>query len=220
MENVNEKIDDGFSMESIANNALDALQPNKLMQGEVVTIDSEFVYVNVGTKSDGRVRIQEFAAPPAVGDTSDIVLAERRMVDGMFMFSNTAAVREKGWRKLMDLRTSGQEYLPRGSGGRREGAYDRLRRHQRFSPVFTGGGPQVQKGGGPRGALHFQGKRASIPKTLRARFRREYLDETREKFWAGIVENHKVGDRIKGKVRVFVEFGAFVDIGGVGRPAP
>ena len=70
MENVNEKIDDGFSMESIATDALDELKPNKLMRGEVVTVDSEFVYVNVGTKSDGRVRIQEFTEPPAVVRTT------------------------------------------------------------------------------------------------------------------------------------------------------
>ncbi len=170
MENVNEKIDDGFSMESIANNALDALQPNKLMQGEVVTIDSEFVYVNVGTKSDGRVRIQEFAAPPAVGDTIDIVLAERRMVDGMYMFSNTAAVREKGWRKLMDLRTSGQEYLTGAVAAVGEkGLTIDCDGINAFLPFSQAADLRSKKAAAP-GALHFQGKERRSQKTLRARF--------------------------------------------------
>jgi len=216
MENVNEKIDDSFSMESIATNALDELKPNKLMRGEVVTIDSEFVYVNVGTKSDGRVRIQEFAEPPAVGDTIDIVLAERRMVDGMYMFSNTAAVREKGWRKLMDLRNSGQEYLTGcvAAVGEKGLTID-CEGINAFLPFSQAADLRGRKTASPGELYAFKVKNVDPKKRSVLVSRREYLDETREKVWAGIVEKYKPGDRITGKVTRFVEFGAFVDIGGI-----
>ncbi|MCU0844023.1 MAG: S1 RNA-binding domain-containing protein [Spirochaetes bacterium] len=216
MENVNEKIDDGFTMESIANSAMDELQPNKLMQGEVVTIDSEFVYVNVGTKSDGRVRIQEFAEPPAVGDTIDIVLAERRLVDGMYMFSNTAAVREKGWRRLQDLRNSGQEYLTGAIAAVGEkGLTVDCDGISAFLPFSQAADLRSKKTAAPGEMYTFKIKSIDPKKRSVLVSRREYLDETREKFWAGIVDKYNVGDRITGKVTRFVEFGAFVDIGGV-----
>ncbi len=216
MENANEKIEDGFSMESIADNALDTLQPNKLMQGEVVTIDSEFVYVNVGTKSDGRVRIQEFAEPPAVGDMIDIVLAERRMVDGMYMFSNTAAVREKGWRRLMDLRSSGQEYLTGAVAAVGEkGLTIDCEGIGAFLPFSQAADLRSKKAAAPGEMYTFKVKSVDPKKRSVLVSRREYLDEIREKFWADIVDRYKVGDRITGKVTRFVEFGAFVDIGGV-----
>ncbi len=216
MENVNEKIDDGFSMESIASNALDELKPNKLMKGEVVTIDSEFVYVNVGTKSDGRVRIQEFSEPPAVGDTIDIVLAERRMVDGMYMFSNTAAVREKGWRKLVDLRNSGQEYLSGFvSAVGEKGLTIDCEGISAFLPFSQAADLRGRKAASPDELHTFKVKSVDPKKRSVLVSRKEYLDETREKAWADIASKYSPGDRISGKVTRFVEFGAFVDIGGV-----
>ena len=46
---------DAIDMQSVADSALDDLEAGVIVQGEVVTVDSGFAYVNIGTKSDGRV---------------------------------------------------------------------------------------------------------------------------------------------------------------------
>ena len=45
MENVSDKFDDSISMENVVNSVLDVIQPNRVIQGEIVTIDADFAYV-------------------------------------------------------------------------------------------------------------------------------------------------------------------------------
>ena len=58
---------DAIDMESVADSALDELQPGMIVKGEIVTVDAGYAYVNVGTKSDGRVALEEFETAPKVG---------------------------------------------------------------------------------------------------------------------------------------------------------
>jgi len=59
MENLNEKQDENISMEHVVKSTMEVIKPNTILRGEIVTVDGEFAYVNVGTKSDGRVRRSE-----------------------------------------------------------------------------------------------------------------------------------------------------------------
>ena len=61
MDHITQDHSDTIDMEHVADSALDEIVTGKIIQGEIVTFDSEFVYVNVGTKSDGRISIEEFS---------------------------------------------------------------------------------------------------------------------------------------------------------------
>ncbi len=215
MENLNEKLDDNFNMENIAANAFDNIKPNRVLQGEVVTIDNDFVYVNVGTKSDGRVGMDEFAVRPRVGDVLDIMLVNKRMIDGMYLFSHAAALKEKGWKTFFDSYKKGSEYVSGKivSTGEKGIIIDCQGIHA-FLPFSQAADIKMKKD--TTGAEYlFKIKNVDEKKRAILLSRRDYLDEQKEKVWGDLSANYKPGDRIKGKVVRFVDFGAFIDIGGI-----
>ena len=95
MDHIIQEPGDSIDMEHVADSAMDDIQPGKIVKGEIVTIDNEFAYVNVGTKVDGRVPLNEFEDNPKIGDNIDVVLHTKNFVDGMYQFSKLAAETEK-----------------------------------------------------------------------------------------------------------------------------
>ena len=91
MDNVTHEPGDSIDMQNVAESALEDIQPGRIIKGEIVTIDQGFAYVNVGTKSDGRIPIEEFAEKPRVGDVVNVVMHSKKLVDGMYQFSKKAA---------------------------------------------------------------------------------------------------------------------------------
>jgi small subunit ribosomal protein S1 len=216
MSDAREKTDERISMENIAKNALESIQPRKILQGEIVTIDNDFVYVNVGTKSDGRVSLEEFKTRPGVGDVIDIMLLNGRMVDGMYIFSHDAALREKGWYKFMEAVKGGAQHVT-GTviTSSNKGVMVDVQGIQAFLPFSHAGDVKVKNNASAGLTFTFKVKSVDEKKKSVLLSRREYLDEQKEKFWNDLASNFKPGDRIKGKVTKFVDFGVFVDIGGV-----
>ena len=51
MDQIIEDFSESIDMEHVADSALDEIRPGVVIQGEVVTVDNEYAYVNVGTKS-------------------------------------------------------------------------------------------------------------------------------------------------------------------------
>ncbi len=216
MSDARERTDERISMENIAKNALESIQPRKILKGEIVTIDNDFVYVNVGTKSDGRVSLEEFKTRPSVGDVIDIMLLNGRMVDGMYIFSHDAALREKGWHTFMEAVKGGAQHVT-GTviTSSNKGVMVDVEGIQAFLPFSHAGDVKVKNNASAGLTFTFKVKSVDEKKKSVLLSRREYLDEQKEKFWNDLASNFKVGDRITGKVAKFVDFGVFVDIGGV-----
>lgn len=216
MENVSDKFDDSISMENVVNSVLDVIQPNRVIQGEIVTIDADFAYVNVGTKSDGRVSLNEFETRPNVGDVIDIMLVDKRMIDGMYIFSSSAARTEKSWRAFLESYRTGNEYVSgKISGAAGKGLIIDCDGVSAFLPFSQTGDLRGKKGEPGDTVYTFKIKNVDDKKRNALLSRREYCDELKEKVWENLASNYKPGDRIKGRVTRLVEYGAFVDLGGV-----
>ncbi|MCL2331209.1 MAG: 30S ribosomal protein S1 [Proteobacteria bacterium] len=70
-------------------------------KGTVKDIRSDFVLIDVGLKSEGRVPLREFGAnPPKVGDIIDIFVERYENRDGTAVLSYTKARAEKAWKEL------------------------------------------------------------------------------------------------------------------------
>jgi small subunit ribosomal protein S1 len=215
MENLEEKFDDGISMENVANSALDAVQPRRILQGEIVTIDNDFAYINVGTKSDGRVSLEEFKEKPRVGDIIDIMLINNRMVDGMYHFSRAAAEKEKSWRKFLETVKGGGQFVSGTTASKgAKGIVVDVSGVSAFVPFSHAADIKVKKV--PSDEIYtFKIITIDDKKRTLLLSRKAYLDEEKDRVWGNLSDNYKPGDRIRGKVTKFVEFGAFVDIGGI-----
>ncbi len=70
-------------------------------KGTVKDIRSDFVLVDVGLKSEGRIALKEFGAnPPKVGDIIDVFVERYESREGTAVLSYTKARAEKAWKEL------------------------------------------------------------------------------------------------------------------------
>src|SRR3984957_3970994 len=192
-----------------------------VVSGKVLRIDDDFVIVDVGLKSEGRVPLREFApvgAKPEVniGDLYDLYIERYEDKDGSMVLSREKARREESWTQLekafeAQLRVSGSIY------GRVKGGFT----------VDLGGavaflpGSQVDiRPVRDVGPLMDTPQPFQILKMDRARgnivvSRRAVLEETRAEQRTELIQGLKEGQILDGVVKNITDYGAFVDLGGV-----
>jgi small subunit ribosomal protein S1 len=214
MDQMPQEYNETIDMEHVADSTLEDLKAGSIVRGEIVTIDSEFVYVNVGTKSDGRIPLEEFEKKPDVGEIHDVMLKSKKLVDGMYLFSRKGAEIEKRWHDFMNRYKEGQIRIE----GKIKSSINR--------------GKMIDCSGIP-GFLPFsltgdlKGKNSSdetytfIIKSIDEKkksiivSRKDYIDEENKTKWDNFTSKYKVGDRVSGEVIKFVEFGGFVRVEGI-----
>lgn len=194
-----------------------------LVKGTIVKIDKEEVLVDIGYKSEGVIPARELSIRHDVnpgeevtlGDEIEALVLQKEDKEGRLILSKKRAAYEKAWGNIEDLKKSGG--------------------------VVKGTVIEVVKGGlivdiGLRGFLP-----ASLVELRRVRdlhqyigqefeckiieldrnrnnvvlSRRAYLEEAHSEQRKDFLENLKPGERRKGVISSIVNFGAFVDLGGV-----
>ena len=205
---------DAIDMESVADSALDELQPGMIVKGEIVTVDAGYAYVNVGTKSDGRVLLEEFETAPKVGEVYDVKLMNRKLVDGVYQFSRKAAMAEKGWKEFVEFYEKGnREIKGKIKSSSSKGKIVLCGNMNVFLPYsLTGDLKSITESDEE---YTFLIKTVEPKKRSVVISRKDYLDEQNKKNWESFIINHKEGDIVSGEIIKFVEFGAFVRVEGL-----
>jgi small subunit ribosomal protein S1 len=95
--------DDSFK--SLYEQSLKTIQEGELVSGEIVMIGKEFVLVDIGYKSEGQIRLNEFIDPEGnltakVGDKIDVLLEKREDEDGRIILSKEKAAKIKIWDEI------------------------------------------------------------------------------------------------------------------------
>ena len=194
-----------------------------LVSGKVVRIDHDEVLLDIGYKSEGVIPAKELSirhdVDPGevvkVGDEIEALVLQKEDKEGRLILSKKRAQYERAWGRIEQVMTEGRTIK---------------------GPVI-----EVVKGGlildiGLRGFLpaslvdlrrvrdlhHFVGQEieAKIIELDRNRnnvvlSRRAFLEESQSEGRKKILESLKKGDRRTGTVSSIVNFGAFVDLGGV-----
>jgi small subunit ribosomal protein S1 len=88
--------------------SLKSIQEGEVIRGEIVQIDKEFVLVDIGYKSEGQIRIQEFTddagnVEAKVGDKVDVLLERREDEEGTIKLSKEKAAKIKVWDKIKEI---------------------------------------------------------------------------------------------------------------------
>ena len=84
---------------------LNSIREGKLIKGEIVQIDKEFVLVDIGYKSEGQIRTAEFINPRGeltakVGDAVEVVLVRKENREGRIILSKEKAAKVKLWDRI------------------------------------------------------------------------------------------------------------------------
>ncbi len=105
MEDLNEteeSIQDSDNFMELYEESLKSIHEGKVIKGEIVQIDKEFVLVDIGYKSEGQIRISEFVnlegqLTAKVGDKVDVLLVRKEDKDGRIILSKEKAAMVKIW---------------------------------------------------------------------------------------------------------------------------
>jgi len=197
--------------------SLDGIEDGQLVAGTVVQLNNEYVFVDVGYKSEGRISRDEFTTEPEIGDEVKVVIINKEGKGGQIVVS----------KKRADFKERTDEL--------KAASEDRSPILGKFEKVIKGGF-EVDLGGEYKGFCPLSKAdvvRVEDPETLIGvtdyfiidKFhsgtrlksvvnRREYLDlkikENKEKFFSTV----QIGDVVEGVVKSFTSFGAFIDLGG------
>jgi small subunit ribosomal protein S1 len=212
----NDNIEENIDMKQVIDYPFDTIEPDKIIKGEVVTIDANFAYVNVGIKTDGRVNLDEFDKKPEIGDPVEVLLVDTRLMDGMYVFSKKMAERERRWQHFMEQHQEDSEDI---SGhvveSGKKGIIVDCDGVEGFLPFSQSGDIKGKKEHNAGQSYQFKIKTIDQKKRTIILSRREYLDEENDKRWDNFLSKYREGSKVKGKVLKFVEFGVFVQVEGI-----
>jgi small subunit ribosomal protein S1 len=212
-----QSLDDAYAASMVV------VEDGQIVEGTVVKVDRDEVLLDIGYKSEGVIPNRELSirneVDPSqvvsIGDEVEALVLQKEDKEGRLILSKKRAQYERAWGKIEEIKES-------------EG-------------VVAGPVIEVVKGGliidiGLRGFLpaslvelrRVRDLQPYVGKTLEAKIieldknrnnvvlsRRAWLEETQKEQREDFLANLKPGERRKGVVSSVVNFGAFVDLGGM-----
>src|SRR5688572_27586250 len=194
-----------------------------LVAGKIVRIDRDEVLLDIGYKSEGVIPAKELSirhdADPSeivkVGDEIEALVLQKEDKEGRLILSKKRAQYERAWGRIEEIMTGGETItgpvievvkggliLDIGLRGFLPASLVELRRVRDLAPYV---GQELECK-----IIELDRNRNNVVLSRRA-FLEESQSEGRKKF----LESLQKGERRKGTVSSIVNFGAFVDLGGV-----
>ncbi len=194
---------------------------NTVVKGKVLAIENDFVIIDVGLKTEGKVPLKEFAMPGKenevkVGSTVDVYLERIENALGEAVLSRDKAKREEAWTRLEEMTTKAERVdgviFGRVKGGFTVdlgGAVAFLPGSQVDVRPIRDVGPLMHVSQ-PFVILKMDRRRGNIVVSRRA-----VMEETRAEQRSELVGNLVEGQVVEGVVKNITDYGAFVDLGGI-----
>ncbi|HSV55502.1 MAG TPA: 30S ribosomal protein S1, partial [Magnetospirillaceae bacterium] len=197
--------------------SMDHLEEGELVNGQVIEVTGDCVFIDVGAKSEGKIPLTEFETAPVIGDTVSVVLLKKETHTGEIVVSKKRADEKLRWRILSTAFRDNQSVdgvIEREiKGGFDVNLGPGLRA---FLPVSKADNQRVEKGDYLVGLKTrffierlYSEKRVNIVVN-----RRKWLEEQTEKNRGDFFTKVQIGDVVRGEVKSFTSFGAFIDLGG------
>ena len=197
--------------------SLESLEEGQLVDGTVIQVTPDQVFVDVGYKSEGKIPTSEFTELPKVGDVVSVVLITKENRHGEVIVSKQKADLKQLWKTL---RQAAQEKIPVDGkickvikGGFEVDLGSDIKA---FLPVSQSDSQKVEKSEkliGLKSKFYIERLYTDNKANIVVN-RRKYLEESitknRDEFFSKV----SIGDTVKGTVKSFTSFGAFIDLGG------
>jgi small subunit ribosomal protein S1 len=196
------------------------LAEGSVIKGRVTAVENDFVTVDIGLKTEGRIPVREFTGPgssaPVVGDDVEVYLERIENALGDAVISRDKARREESWDRL-EKAFDKKEPVNGALVGRVKGGFTvDLGGASAFLP-----GSQVDirpvRDVGPLMNIEqpFAILKMDRPRGNIVVSRRAVLEESRAEQRAELVGQLAEGEAREGIVKNITDYGAFVDLGGI-----
>ena len=198
-------------------NNMEPVEDGANVKATVVQVTDDIVFVDVNCKSEGKIPVSEFAGNlPKEGDVITVYLVSQFGKNGPVV-SKQKADEKRLWE---ELKVASEQKTPV------EGVISSVTKGgymvnlgggiSAFLPISQADAQKVEKEDKLIGVkskfyverLYSNGKRNVV--VNRRKYLEEQINENRDKFF----ETVKIGDTVKGVVKSFTSFGAFIDLGG------
>ncbi|OYW79796.1 MAG: 30S ribosomal protein S1, partial [Asticcacaulis sp. 32-58-5] len=192
----------------------------QVVHGLVVGVEKDFVIVDVGLKTEGRIPLKEFGTEAAsalkAGDTVEVYLERVENAMGEAVISREKARREEAWTRLEVIFNKGEPVMGTivgrvkggftvdmdGASGFLPGSQVDIRPVRDVAPLMGKEQPfAILKMDRPRGNIVVS--------------RRAILEEARAEQRTELVGQLAEGEIRDGVVKNITDYGAFVDLGGI-----
>ncbi|MGN6210349.1 30S ribosomal protein S1 [Asticcacaulis sp.] len=192
----------------------------QVIHGLVVGVEKEYVMVDVGLKTEGRISLKEFGLTDGqslkVGDTVEVYLERVENAMGEAVISREKARREEAWTRLEVIFNKGEPVMGTivgrvkggftvdmdGASGFLPGSQVDIRPVRDVAPLMGKEQPfAILKMDRPRGNIVVS--------------RRAILEEARAEQRTELVGQLAEGEIRDGVVKNITDYGAFVDLGGI-----
>ncbi len=198
-------------------NSFNDLEEGQLIDGTVIEISAESVFIDVGYKSEGKIPIEEFKTKPVIGDTVSVVLVSKEGKGGQVIVSKGKADEKVFWK---EFKNAFQDKLPVEGKiiSSNKGGFEVNLGHDiiGFCPLSKTDVIRVEN---PEDYIGIKSKFLierlySDNKLKIVVSRRNYLEKEitvkKEKFF----KETEIDSVVSGVVKSFTSFGAFIDLGG------
>ncbi|MDR1950541.1 MAG: 30S ribosomal protein S1 [Spirochaetaceae bacterium] len=197
--------------------SLEQLEEGQLVDGYVIQVTPDQVFINIGYKSEGKIPITEFTEIPKEGDVVSVILVAKENKHGEVIVSKQKADVKLFWK---NLRQAFQDH------GTVEGTIEKLVKGgydvnlgaqvHAFLPISQADAQKVDKPEKLLGlkTLFYVERLYSDGKVNIVVNRRKRIEEEIEQKRVHFFENTQIGDEVTGEVKSFTSFGAFIDLGG------
>lgn len=193
------------------------IEDGQIVTGTVVQLNNEFVLVDVGYKSEGRIPVSEFIELPQIGDKVNVTIIKKEGSGGQVIVSKKKAEAKE---RTEVLKKAAEEKTPILGKFVKviKGGYevDLGADYKGFCPLSKADVNRVEDPESLIGKTDYFiiDKFHAGQKLKSVVSRREYLEkkiqENKDQFFKTV----QIGDVVEGEVKSFTSFGAFIDLGG------
>lgn len=198
--------------------SLEGLEEGDLVEGHVIQVTPDFIFIDVGYKSEGKIPTVEFGEQvPKLGEIVSVILVKKEARNGEIVVSKKKADEKVYWRQVSN---AFKDHIPIEGIIEKEikGGFEVNLGHglRGFLPASKADVQRVEKGDkliGMRTYFYLE-RLYSDRKVNIVCNRRKWMEEDIESRREAFFQNTQIGDTVMGSVKSFTSFGAFIDLGG------
>lgn len=214
---VNEEENSQSKLQEQYMESLQKIQEGQLLEGTVVEVGDDFVFVDVGYKSEGKIQLSEFDTQPKMGDTVSVILLKKESRSGEIIISKSKADQILFWNSIKEAYN---KHIPISGTIARSikggFAVDLGNSISAFMPLSQADNKKVTDVKDYIGLdSKFYIERLSRGgNTNIVLSRRAWLKDNTQRKLEDFFTRVQEGDEVEGVAKNFTSFGVFVDLGG------
>ena len=196
--------------------SLDELEEGQIVDGTVIQVTADTVFIDIGYKSEGKIAIDEFDETPKLGDVIKVVLVKKETRDGVVV-SKKKYDEKKIWKDIKDAFQEGTPVKGKITKSVKGGFEVTLGPDLKgFLPISKADVVKIEDPVPYIGmsSMFFIERVYSEKKVNIVLNRRKYMTEELAKKKEEFYNTVSVGDTVEGTVKSIATFGAFIDLGG------